>query len=365
MRKSILALMSIEGLGPGIYRNLCESFGNAKAVLQQDRYSLQRDIRLSPGIVENIVSKAYLRSMDRQLEWMAKNNAAYVTLADPNYPEVLRHIYDAPPMLMYRGKPDPEDNIAFAVVGTRYPDEYGKQMTLLIAGGIAARGICIVSGMARGIDTAAHHAALRQGSRTVAVLGTPLNRIYPSENQILFREICEQGIVFSEIPIGHSHVPANFIRRNRIISGLSRGVVVTQAGGKSGAIVTALNANEQNRDVFAVPGDCLQGRHTGCHRLIRLGAKIVEKAEDVLCEYPFLKERLDGQKDCFVENASQSPLNGNEEILLARLGKDSMYIDQLIESCGLGRAEVMKMLLDLEIKGYVQRKKGNYYKRTI
>ncbi|MDD3095504.1 MAG: DNA-processing protein DprA [Candidatus Neomarinimicrobiota bacterium] len=365
MREAILALMSIEGVGPGIYRNLTEAFGSIKTALEQKRSELLRVRGMNREIAEKISRGEYQSSLERQLTWLEKNKAEYITLADSNYPEVLRQIYDAPPLLMYRGKPDPEDNIAFAVVGTRYPDEYGKLMAQRIAEGIAERDICIISGMARGIDTAAHIAALNRGARSIAVLGTPLDRIYPAENRALYQKITAQGWICSEIPIGYPHVPANFIRRNRIISGLSRGVVVIQAGSKSGAIVTALNANEQNRDVFAVPGDCLRARHAGCHRLIRLGAKLVESAEDVLCEYPFLKDRLSGQKDCFAEAARRIQLGREEELVLQCLDREAVYIDKIYEYCKLNRSEVMKALLGLEIKGYVQRLKGDYYRREI
>lgn len=365
MENATLALMCIEGIGPRTYKSLCDAFGSAESVFLQDKRTLIRSCGISAEAADMIVKKTYRKKMDFQLEWMYKHKAAHVSMEDSTYPDVLRHIYDAPPLLIYTGSFAPEDNTAFAVVGTRYPDNYGKLMTEQIAGGIAKNGICIISGMARGIDTAAHRAALTQGSRTIAVLGTSLDCIYPAENHRIFREIAEHGAVCTETVIGGKILPGNFIRRNRIISGLSRGVVVTQAGTRSGALVTALNANEQNRDVFAVPGNSLNGRHTGCHRLIRLGAKIVENAEDVLSEYPFLRDRLKGQKDCFAEAARQSPLNREEELVLACLDKEGVYIDRIIESCALGRPAVMNALLNLEIKGYVQRGKGDIYRRGI
>ena len=281
------------------------------------------------------------------------------------YPDILKQIYDPPLVLMCIGDFRLEDDVAFGVVGMRYPDDYGKKMCYKIAKGIAEREICIVSGMAKGIDAISHQAALDAGSRTIAVLGTALDRIYPAENKHLFDEIREKGVVCSETLIGQKQVPANFIRRNRIISGLSRGVVVVQAGTKSGSLVTALNANEQNRDVFAVPGDALKGRHTGCHRLIRLGAKIVENADDIINEYPFLKDRFSDQKNLFIEAARKTKLGKEEESILECLNKEGVHIDMIYEKCSLKRAEIMKSLLDLEIKGYVQRGKGDYYVRNI
>jgi DNA processing protein len=357
--------MCVEGIGPGLYKSMIRAFGSAENALYQDRRSLLSISKITEGQADAIVNKKYEAMVEDQLEWAEKKKVNIITIDDEKYPDILRQIYDPPPVLMKMGKLDPSDDVAFGVVGMRYPDDYGKQMCYKIAGGIAQKGICIVSGMAKGIDAIAHRAALDAGARTIAVLGTSFERIYPAENKHLFDEIREKGVVLSETLIGQKQVPANFIRRNRIISGLSRGVIVVQAGTKSGSLVTALNANEQNRDVFAVPGNALKGRHTGCHRLIRLGAKITEKADDVINEYPYLKERLKGQKDLFVEAAKKIKLGKEEEALLSCLNKEGVYIDTIYEKCELNRADIMKALLDLEIKGYVKRTKGDHYVRNI
>ncbi|MDZ7821354.1 MAG: DNA-processing protein DprA [Candidatus Marinimicrobia bacterium] len=220
-------------LGPRLYRRLCDSFGTAEAVLRQDRKTLAGIRGIGAEMADSIVRKSYRRKMDLQLEWMQKHGADYLTPEDGGYPEVLRHIYDAPPLLMYQGALDCVDDTAFAVVGTRHPDDYGKTMSGRIAGGIAEYGICIVSGMAKGVDSIAHREALKRGVPTVAVTGTPLDCIYPAENRMIHAQICEHGAVCSEQLIGDRVMPGNFIRRNRIISGLSRGVVVTQAGTRS------------------------------------------------------------------------------------------------------------------------------------
>ena len=322
-----------------------------------------REINASQA--KNIAEKEYESKVEIQLNWIEKKKGKIITIGDMEYPDILKQIYDPPLVLMCIGDFRLEDDVAFGVVGMRYPDDYGKKMCYKIAKGIAEREICIVSGMAKGIDAISHQAALDAGSRTIAVLGTALDRIYPAENKHLFDEIREKGVVCSETLIGQKQVPANFIRRNRIISGLSRGVVVVQAGTKSGSLVTALNANEQNRDVFAVPGDALKGRHTGCHRLIRLGAKIVENADDIINEYPFLKDRFSDQKNLFIEAARKTKLGKEEESILECLNKEGVHIDMIYEKCSLKRAEIMKALLDLEIKGYVQRGKGDYYVRNI
>jgi DNA processing protein len=344
---------------------MLQKFGSPDTILDQDKTTLMTITKITESQADTIVNKAYEKMIETQLSWAEKKNAGIITLGDDDYPDILKQIYDPPLVLMMMGELKKEDDVAFGVVGMRYPDDYGKQMCYKIAGGIAQKGICIVSGMAKGIDAIAHRAALDAGARTIAVLGTSLDRIYPAENKHLFDEIKEKGAVISETLIGQRQVPANFIRRNRIISGLSRGVIVVQAGTKSGSLVTALNANEQNRDVFAVPGDALKGRHTGCHRLIRLGAKITEKADDVINEYPFLKERLKDQKDLFVEAAKKIKLGKEEEALLACLNKEGVHIDVVYDHCELSRADIMKALLDLEIKGYVKRTKGDHYVRNI
>ncbi len=365
MNISILKIACIEGIGPKTFRDLINKFGSVEDALTRDKRSLMQIPGISDIQSNAIVNKDYAEMVDSQLEWAEKKKAKIMTIGDEDYPDILKQIYDPPLVLMNMGDIKPEDDVAFGVVGMRYPDDYGKQMCYKIAGGIAKKGICIVSGMAKGIDSIAHRAALDAGARTIAVLGTSLERIYPAENKHLFDEIKEKGVVMSETLIGQKQVPANFIRRNRIISGLSRGVVVVQAGHKSGALVTALNANEQNRDVFAVPGNALKGRHTGCHRLIRLGAKIIENAEEVINEYPFLNERLSEQKDLFFEAARKTKLGNDEESVLSCLNKEGVHIDVIYEKSKLKRAQIMKALLDLEIKGYVQRTKGDHYIRNI
>jgi len=360
-----LSIMCVEGIGPGLHRTLVQKFGNAESVLLQDISSLLSIPKITQAQANAIVNKDYMTMVEAQITWAEKNKARIITLGDEQYPDILKQIYDPPPVLMMMGDFKHEDDVAFGVVGMRYPDDYGKQMCYKIAKELAEKGICIVSGMAKGVDAISHQAALDAGARTIAVLGTSLDRIYPAENKHLFNEIKEKGVVCSETLIGQKQVPANFIRRNRIISGLSRGVLVVQAGTKSGSLVTALNANEQNRDVFAVPGNALKGRHTGCHRLIRLGAKIVENADDIINEYSFLKERFTDQKDLFVESAKKIKLGVDEEAVLDCLNKEGVHIDNIFHKCELKRADIMKVLLDLEIKGYVNRGKGDFYVRNI
>lgn len=362
---STLSIMCVDDIGPRTYFSLVQAFGSAEAVLQQDKSSLMQIKDIKELQADAIVNKTYQEMVDRQLEQSRKKSVKIITYGDKEYPDILRQIYNPPLVLLYQGKFSTEDDPAFGIVGMRYPDDYGKQMCYSIAGDIAKKDICVVSGMAKGIDAIAHRAALDNGARTIAVMGTSFDIIYPAENKHLYREIRENGLVCTETLFGRQQVPAHFIRRNRIISGLSRGLLVVQAGHKSGALVTALNANEQNRDVFAVPGDVLKGRHTGCHRLIKLGAKIVEKADDILCEYPFIHDRLKAQGDLFTQNQIKKKLAKEEESVLNVLNKEGVHIDMIFGKCDLNRAQIMKSLLDLELKGYVSRGTGDYYVRNI
>lgn len=362
---STLSIMCVEDIGPRTYFSLIQAFGSAEAVVQQDKQSLMKINDISESQADDIVNKKYQKMLDQQLEQSEKKSVKIMTYGDKEYPEILRQIYNPPIVLLYQGEFTHDDDTAFGIVGMRYPDDYGKQMCYSIASDIAKKNICIVSGMAKGIDAIAHRAALDNGARTIAVMGTSFDIIYPAENKHLYKKIREKGVVCTETLFGRKQVPAHFVRRNRIISGLSRGVLVVQAGHKSGALVTALNANEQNRDVFAVPGDVLKGRHTGCHRLIRLGAKIVEKADDIICEYPFIQDRMKAQGDLFMQNAIKNKLGKEEEAVLNVLNKEGVHIDIIFDKCDLNRAQLMKAMLDLEIKGYVKRGKGDYYMRNI
>ena len=361
---STLSLSCVDDIGPRTYFSLIQRFGSAQNVLEQDKSTLMQVNDISKYQADAIVNKDYQEMLDKQLESAEKKKVKIITYGDEIYPDILAQIYNPPIVLMHKGEFVHEDDPAFGIVGMRYPDDYGKQMCYDIASGLAKKGLCIVSGMAKGIDAISHKAALDHKTRTIAVMGTSFDIIYPAENRHLYDEIVEKGVVCTETLFGRHQVPAHFVRRNRIISGLSRGVLVVQAGDKSGALVTALNANEQNRDVFAVPGDVLKGRHNGCHRLIRLGAKLVSKAEDILDEYPFIKDRMKAQGDLFIQ-ATRKKLGKEQEAVLKVLNKKGVHIDEIFLKCKLSRPEIMKAMLNLEIKGYVKRGKGDFYVRNI
>lgn len=360
----LIALLCVDGLGPRTIYSLTEIFNEPEVILKAD-FNTLKHAGVNDVIASQITDHSYQECLDTQLKFISDHQVKVLSRWDKEYPEPLKHIFDPPVLLFYFGEFSPDDEYSLAIVGSRHPDSYGKQVTQKIAADIAAKGITIVSGLARGVDSLAHYAAVNNHSRTIAVLGTSIDTVYPAENRSLANSIVKNGVVMSEYLVGKKHVPANFVRRNRMISGLSRGVIVTQAGDDSGAIITAMNANEQNREVFAIPGDIQKGKHAGCHRLLKTGAKLVEKFEDILDELPILKERLSSQTNWVTESARLIELNQPETELINCLSKDACHIDALSEKCQLGRGDLMTALLNLELKGYIKQLPGKYFVRQI
>ncbi len=363
--KEILSLLCVDGIGPKTYFQLVKKYGSPQKVLELSLDELNKNPRITNKIIEQIKSKSYEKCVSIQLDWLKFSKAKIVTYWDDNYPEILKFIYDSPVLLFYYGELSKKDDFSLAVVGTRHPDEYGKRVTKEIAESIAEKNITIVSGMAKGIDSIAHYSALNKKSRTIAVLGTSLDTIYPAENRSLMKKIINNGVVMSEFLIGKKMVPGNFVMRNRIIAGLSRGVIVTQAANKSGALITAFNANTQNREVFAVPGNILNNRHNGCHRLIKSGAKLVESFEDIISEFPQLRDSLKKQINWIAESVNNIKLTNIEKKVIDTLTKDAMYVDDIVIKSECSHLQIMSSLLNLELKGYVKQLPGKHYIRTI
>ncbi len=268
-------------------------------------------------------------------------------------------------MLFYFGEWSREDDFALAVVGTRFPDEYGKMVTRKLSEEIVAQDITIVSGLARGVDSLAHYTAVQQKKRTIAILGTNLSIIYPAQNRSLANQIVKNGVVASEYLVETPQVPGNFVRRNRIISGLSRGVLITQAGDNSGALITANYAVEQNREVFAVPGMIDNEKQAGCHRLLKDGAKLTASFDDIAKEFSVLQQRDAQQLDWISQTQQTVELSGVEGQLINSLSKDARHIDDIVIESGLSHSQIMTALLTLELKGYVKQIPGKYYIRQI
>ena len=277
-----------------------------------------------------------------------------ISIEDKNYPKLLKEIKDPPKILYYLGELKPQEN-CFAIVGTRRYSPYGKQVALEIAGDLAEAGLTIVSGLAPGIDTFAHTATIERNKRTIAVLGTGLDQksIYPQSNLKLAQKILETGgCLISEYPPGTSGAKFTFPQRNRIISGLSRGILVVEAKEKSGALITASFAFSQKRKIFAVPGPIYSSNSKGCHYLIKKGAKLVENANDILQELNLL---------CLTPGIKQSGENEEENFILDALKEGALYIDEIIKRTKLPAATVASTLAILEIKGKVKNLGGNIY----
>lgn len=293
-------------------------------------------------------------AVDRSLAWADQPGQHILTLADTAYPRALLEIADPPSLLYVRGNPSLLQKRGLAVVGSRNATPQGLQTAEAFAKALASQGQCIISGLALGIDAAAHRGALAAHGETVAVIGTGADRIYPAGNKALALAIVEQGAVVSEFPLGTPAIAANFPRRNRIISGLSRGVLVVEAAPESGSLITARLAAEQGREVFAIPGSIHSPVARGCHKLIKQGAKLVETAGDVL-------EELGSFVDLPLPPLAPPAVNDNP--LLAALGHDPCSLDELAERTGQDAGQLLPELLILELSGRIATLPGNRYQR--
>jgi len=287
-------------------------------------------------------------SLDAEMEKLGRYGVKAVTFRDADYPARLKEIYDYPPVLYIRGKLLPQDEWCLAVVGTRRSTVYGRQTAEEITADLATNKITIVSGLAKGIDSIAHQSALGAGGRTIAVFGCGLDIVYPAENATLARKIIEQGALISEFPLGTRPKPENFPRRNRILSGLSLGVLVVEANETSGAMITAHLALEQNREVFAIPGSILSPSSRGVNRLIQEGAKLVRDYTDILEE---LNLTAVAQQ---MELTELLPTTETETLLLKQLSAEPIHIDEVCRSSGLPVATVSGTLAMMELKGLVK-----------
>lgn len=301
----------------------------------------------------------------RDLEWLGADDHHLLCYGEPGYPRALLQIGNPPPVLFVAGDPDILDHPALAIVGSRNPTAVGRENAESFAEHLAGCGLVIVSGLAVGIDTAAHRGALRNGA-TVAVLGHGPEDIYPKGNRALAKQIAANGAVITEFPVGTPPLPENFPRRNRIISGLAAGTLVVEATIRSGSLITARTASEQGREVFAIPGSIHNPMAKGCHHLIRQGAKLVDRAEHVLEELaPLLEIPLDSSivAPAGVTEDVEEALDADYERLLECLEDTPVPVDQLVARSGLTPEIVSSMLLIMELRGLVRAAPGGYARR--
>ena len=336
-------------IGPVRLRALLNHFGSLEAAWHAEASELQA-AGLDKRALANLLAARRTLDLDRELERLERAGVTVLTWEDENYPARLAQISAPPPVLYLRGSLLPDDEWAVAVVGTRYPSAYGLEMTRQLAGDLARNHITVISGLARGIDSEAHHAALAAGGRTIAVLGSGLDQVYPPENVDLARQIVRMGAVISEYPFGTKPEAGNFPARNRIISGLALGTLVVEAGEGSGALITARYALEQGRETFAVPGSVLSRRSAGTNRLLQTGeAKLVMSVQDILEE---LNLTMLAQQ---AEVRQIVPENEVEARLLTHLSSEPTHIDDLGRETNLPIAQVSSTLALMELKGLVHR----------
>ena len=357
-KESLLKLYSIPGIGPGRMRNLISALGSPQAVLDAPLQHLIRVQGIEKTTAIKIKNEVDEHFVELQLNYINKNDVEILSFWDKNYPLRLKKIYDPPAFLFMKGQIKPSDEMAIGIVGTRVPSHYGTIITEQFSKELASNGFTIVSGFARGVDTIAHTAALKSGGRTIAVLGSGIDNIYPPENKKIAVEIIENGAIISEYPIGTNPDAGNFPRRNRIISGLSLGILITEAGAKSGALITAFQALEQNREVFATPGPINSAKSAGTNQLIKEGAKLVQGTLDILQE-------LDGQISITkkVKPKVMPSLKGLEKTIFEKLSDSPAHVDQLAEKCKKTVPEILSVLLTLELMGVVKQLSGKMFVR--
>jgi len=352
-----LQLTLTPGLGAAALRGLLQKYGLPEAVLAKSRAELAAHV--SPAVLEALHSPAVKESVERALHWLGGPNKALVTLADDAYPRALLEIADPPPVLYVQGRLGLLQHPSLAIVGSRNATAQGAANAEGFARALSDAGLTVVSGLALGIDAAAHRGGLAGASSTIAVLGTGIDIVYPRRNAELAAEISARGLLLSEFPLGTAATTHHFPRRNRLISGLSRGCLVVEAALASGSLITARAAAEQGREVFAIPGSIHSPLSKGCHALLKTGAKLVESAEDVLTELSGFRQ------SGFASTAAAAarPQNAGATGLLAHMGHDPVDVDALCIRAGLSVEQVTSELLRLELDGRVCALPGGLYQR--
>lgn len=347
-----IGLTQIAGLGGETFRRLLYSFGTPEQIFATKASSLGQIV--TPEIAGQISKGPDMERLKIALEWLHQPHNHLITLADPGYPASLLEIPDPPPLLYVKGNPSLLCSPMIGIVGSRNATPQGARNATSFAQSLSESGWCIASGLALGIDGAAHRGALLGKGSTVAVVGTGLDIVYPARHRELAHEISEKGAIVSELPLGEPSRAHNFPRRNRIISGLSRGVLIVEANLESGSLITARLAAEQGREVFAIPGSIHSPLSRGCHRLIKQGAKLVESIQDILEEIG--------------EPPAANPLSDSTSVahpLLEIMGYDAISFDALIESSSLTSNEVSAMLLSMELEGKIASLPGGRYQRIV
>ncbi|HAK88932.1 MAG: DNA protecting protein DprA [Nitrospirae bacterium GWB2_47_37] len=362
-----LALSLIDDVGPVTARRLLSAFRSPKKILEAKIAELRGVENISEAKAKKIAGFDSWDAVEKAIVTAKEYGIRIIKYTDGEYPENLRQIEDSPVLLYCKGRLEKEDRYAIAIVGSRNMTPYGQKIAESIASGLASYGLTIVSGMARGIDTCSHKGALKAKGRSIAVLGNGLDNPYPPENAALFDELSNNGCVISEFPPGTPPNRENFPQRNRLISGLSLGVLVVEATVKSGSLITAGHALEQGKEIFAVPGSITSGNSEGTNALIKKGAKLVQKADDILEELaPQIKGLLKGshrdvsEKNLLV-NISGLEITGEEKAICNILGSEPRHVDEIARETRIPSAKLLGLLLTLELKGIIKQAEGKRF----
>ena len=360
--EALVALNLIEHVGPIRLRQLLEHFGEAPEILRASKQQLLQVRNIGEETAEAIASWEKTIDLNGELKRIGEFGCRIVAQADAEYPELLRQIYDPPILLYVKGQMLPKDKNAVAMVGSRMTTHYGMEAARRLAYQLAYVGVTVVSGAARGIDSAAHQGALSGKGRTIAVLGTGINLVFPSENRQLYEQIASNGALITQFPFNRKPDKQSFPIRNRIVAGMTLGTVVVEANLTSGALITANFAVEYGRQVFAVPGRIDSPRSKGCHELIKKGAKLCEGAEDILSEFEYLfpaSNRPPSAGETGVLPAIE--LSENEQKVYDALDHEESSIDEVIRGSGLPSSAVSVALLSLEMKRVVRQLPGKLF----
>ncbi len=352
-----LSLSKIEGLGSQTFCQLLKTFGSPSEIYRKKFKELSAVV--SEKIALEIGQGVDQTGLQDTLTWLAQANNHLVTLADADYPKALLEIADPPPLLYAKGNLALLNKLSIAIVGSRNASVQGEKNAEAFAQGLAEHGLCIVSGLALGIDGAAHRGALKAKGDTIAVVGTGLDMVYPAQHRDLAHQIAKSGLIISEFPLGTLSKPQNFPRRNRLISGLSLGCLVVEANLKSGSQITARLSAEQGREVFAIPGSIHSPLAKGCHQLIKQGAKLVDSLQDIV-------EELNLSKAVSAPVAEEnSPTNQDQQMLLDAMAYDAISIETLVQLTGLTVSTLSSMLTLLELEGRITGLAGGQYQQIV
>jgi len=356
-----VALKTVPGIGNLLFKRLFQHFKTPESVLDAPIEALLQVEGMTTRLANTVARHSIPEKAKRDLALAFKRGFKIITMDDGAYPPLLLEIPDPPPFLYVCGNLK-TSLLNIAIVGSRNATKYGLTITRHLGADLAALGVTVVSGMALGIDTAAHYGALAGHGNTIAVLGSGLDRIYPASNKKLFHQIAEQGAVISEFPLETEPESHNFPRRNRIISGICQGTIIVEATRRSGSLITARMAAEQNRDVFAVPGSIHSFKSTGTHTLIKQGAKLVENAQDIVEEFDLILNNPAAMENKDTKTPLQ--LTPDESLALKLLGPYPIHIDNLVRKSSIAPGRLSSILLHLELKGLLQQSPGNLFTIT-